>query len=127
MKSIVTITNNGKDASYFESKNFPLTGTPERFLSERINALNFRIRTSDAGYHSDFHVAGDPTLIAILKGTLRVELRNGEAKVFEQGDMFIAEDFLEPEERFIDGTHGHSAQVMGEQPLEALHIKLSSR
>ena len=93
-------------------------------LSEQIDAVNFRLRKSAAGYKSDWHVAGDPTLILIQKGILRITLRNGDYRDFPAGSMFIAEDFLPHETSFDPAKHGHMAEVISDQELEAIHIKL---
>jgi len=95
------------------------------FITPRIDALNFRHRLSKPDYVSDWHVAGDPTLIIIRTGTLRLTLRNGEYKDFSAGDMFIAEDRLQAEEVFDENIHGHRATVIGQKILTAVHIKLS--
>ena len=124
---ITCVQNDGQGYSYFAYKDIVLTGSQERVLSEQIPALNFRLRESPATYKSDFHVAGDSTLLIILAGTLRVELRNGEYHDFRQGDKFIAEDYLDHKTKFDDTKHGHRAKVIGEQTLSALHLKLEKR
>lgn len=95
------------------------------FITPRIDALNFRHRFSEAGYFSDWHVAGDPTLIIIRAGTLRIGLRNGDYRDFSAGDMFIARDCLLAGEVFDQQLHGHTAAVVGEENLLAVHIKLA--
>jgi hypothetical protein len=76
-------------------------------LSDRIPAQNFRLRESMPGYSTDWHLSGDPTLIIIQKGILRISLQNGIYKDFKSGDMFIAADNL-PENIFFDpNIHGH--------------------
>lgn len=96
-------------------------------LTDRINAQNLRLRESDPGYKSDWHVAGDPTLIVVQKGTLRICLRNGEYKDFTSGDLFIAQDYLPDHIKFDSDVHGHCAEVLGNEKFSAVHIKLSSR
>jgi len=122
--TIDSIENDGNKPSYFAKTKISLSGTPERMLSEQQHAENFRLRTSEPGYLSDWHTAGDPTLLIILQGEVEIELRNGEKKRFKQGDMFIARDFL------ADGIErsselGHRARTFGEQALAALHLKLA--
>ena len=124
--TICTVTNDGKSATYFSEKQVALNGNEERQLSDQISALNFRLRTSDAPYASDWHVAGDPTLLIILKGIIEIELRNGTKKQFKAGEMFIAEDFLQTGIIFSD-KHGHSAKIIGEESIQALHLKLNKR
>ncbi len=94
------------------------------FITPRIGAQNFRHRFSKVNYFSDWHVAGDATLIIIRSGTLRIGLRNGESRDFCAGQMFVAKDRLQEGESFNDQVHGHTAAVVGDQDLTAVHIKL---
>lgn len=95
-------------------------------LTGRIDAMNFRLRESAPGYETDWHVAGDPTLIAVQKGTIRITLRDGTQKDFTAGDVFIAKDYLPAGEAFDSARHGHKAAVVGDQPFKAIHIKLDT-
>jgi hypothetical protein len=96
------------------------------FISPRQSAINFRHRVSKPGYFSDWHVAGDPTLIIILSGILRISLRDNRYHDFAVGDVFIAQDKLEDNARFDNNIHGHKGQVIGDKNLIAIHLKLSS-
>lgn len=96
------------------------------FITDRIDALNFRHRASEPGYFSSWHVAGDPTLIIIRSGILRMTLRNGEYRDFKAGDLFIAQDHLQVGEVFDEKYHGHTAELIGDERLLAVHIKLAS-
>ena len=124
---IACVTNDGKGASFFSRRVYSLSGESQRMLSAQIPAVNFRLRTSDTSYSSDWHVAGDPTLLIVLCGTLRIHLRNDETRDFNVGEMFIAEDFLEQTTTFDDKVHGHRASVVGNQPINVLHLKLEKR
>jgi hypothetical protein len=95
-------------------------------LSDRIDALNFRLRESDAGYSSDWHVAGDPTLILIQRGIVRIILRDTSFKDFKSGELFIVKDYLPDTIPFDTTIHGHRAEVIGDEKFCAVHIKLSS-
>lgn len=125
-KNITAVTNKGDGESRFVTEVFTLNGDLSRQLTERIDCQNFRLRSSPVGYQSDWHVAGDPTLLIILSGSLRICLRSGESQRFTAGDLFIARDYLDAEVVFSD-LHGHSAQVEGSEPLSALHVKLATR
>jgi len=125
--SIIRVNNNGAGASFFDAKEVPLSGSPARMLSEQIDAVNFRLRTSEDSYESSWHVAGDPTLLIILSGTIRIELRNGENREFSTGDMFIAADYINADTTFDDSLHGHRADIMGKETFSALHLKLEKR
>lgn len=124
---IPCVVNDGEGSSYFSRTEIELSGDESRQLSEQIKAENFRLRGSGSNYRSDFHVAGDPTLLIILSGQIRLTLRSGEFLDFGAGDMFIAKDYLAQGVEYCDKTHGHMAEVTGEQGLKALHLKLEKR
>ncbi len=126
-KTITSIVNNGEGQSIFSSREIDLNGAQSRLLSDQISALNFRIRESGASYASDWHVAGDPTLLVVLAGIMRIELRNGGMREFAAGDMFVAEDYLPEGVPFDDTLHGHRAEVIGDESLSMIHIKLDKR
>jgi len=124
--TVPTITNDGEGASYFSTREIELNGDAARQLSDQIEAVNFRLRRS-VGYRAEAHVAGDPTLLIVLSGTMRIELPSGEHRDFSKGDMYIAEDYLTPNTAFESGRHGHSARTLGDELYEALHLKLARR
>lgn len=125
MKTITVpvIENPDGAASRFNEESYALEDFNGMFISTRQEALNFRHRTSEPGYTSDWHVAGDPTLILVRQGTLRIGLRDGSYYDFSAGDLFIARDHVQGE--FAPAIHGHTAEVIGHEPLLALHLKLS--
>lgn len=123
---IPSIDNDGCGESRFGFTEIALSGSIDWRLSEQQAALNFRHRRSSSHYRSDWHVAGDPTLLIVLQGKIEIELRNGQVKTFKSGDMFIAQDYLADPNLFTDQT-GHRARVRGKEELHALHIKLSKR
>jgi len=112
--------------SVFINQTYSLDDYSGLFITPRIESANFRHRMSQPGYFSSWHVAGDPTLIIIRAGTLRMTLRDGSYQDFSAGDMFIAKDRLQPDETFDDQRHGHTAELIGDQPLLAVHIKLAN-
>lgn len=121
---VTTITTNENGISVFTETDFEVHQRGGMLLTEQIASKNFRIRKSDVGYETDFHLSGDPTLIIILKGTLKIELQNGEFKTFSAGNSFIAKDNLLENMVFDNKIHGHKASVIGNETLEAIHIKL---
>ncbi len=121
---ITTIDVDADGVSVFGSQQFPTHNRNEMLLTGQIDAVNFRLRQSVSGYKSGWHVAGDPTLIIILKGALRISLRNGEYKDFSSGKMFIAKDRLLDGVTFDDQKHGHRAEVLSDSNLAAAHVKL---
>ncbi len=121
---VTTIDTDADGVSFFGSQEFPTHNRNEMVLTGQIDAVNFRLRQSAPDYQSDWHVAGDPTLIIILKGTLRISLRNGEYRDFSSGKMFIAKDKLPDGVAFDQEKHGHRAEVKSETALSAAHVKL---
>lgn len=121
---ITILTTNENGISVFSEMDFSVQQRGGLFLTEQIGAKNFRIRRSDIGYATDFHLAGDATFIIIQKGSLKIELQNGESKTFSVGDCFIAKDNLPENIEFNNRVHGHKASVVGNESLQAIHIKL---
>lgn len=121
---IPIITTNENGITIFSTIDFSVQQRGGMFLTDQIGAKNFRIRSSAIGYKTDFHLAGDATLIIIQKGSLKIELQNGESQIFKTGDCFIAQDNLPNHIEFNNQIHGHKASVIGEESLQAIHIKL---
>lgn len=121
---VATITTNETGISVFDEVEFDVNQRGGMFLTDQIASKNFRIRKSNLGYETDFHLSGDATFIVILKGTLKIELQNGDYKLFSAGDYFIAKDNLPDNILFDSNIHGHKASVIGDESLEAIHIKL---
>jgi hypothetical protein len=63
--NVPILCNIKTDSSYFMEQQYCLDDYNGLFISSRQEALNFRHRMSEPGYFSDWHVAGDPTLIII--------------------------------------------------------------
>ncbi len=126
LKTIPSIVNDGRGESSWGRHDIALLGDGAWMLSEQQSALNFRLRSSAAGYQSDWHVAGDPTLLLIQTGIIEIELRDGSLKRFSAGEMFVAQDYLEEGIEFTE-LLGHRARVIGQQTLNALHLKLFKR
>ena len=121
---VATITTNETGISVFDEVEFDVNQRGGMFLTDQIASKNFRIRKSNLGYETDFHLSGDATFIVILKGTLKIELQNGDYKLFSTGEYFIAKDNLPENILFESKIHGHKASVIGDESLEAIHIKL---
>ena len=121
---VSTITTNDSGISVFDEIEFDVNQRGGMFLTDQIASKNFRIRKSNVGYETDFHLAGDATFIVILKGSMKIELQNSDYKIFSAGDYFIANDNLPENIIFDSKIHGHKASVIGDESLEAIHIKL---
>lgn len=126
MITIPVLTNDKGGPSYFIDKTYELSDYNGFLITDRINAQNFRHRRSEPGYHSSWHLAGDPTLLIIRQGTLRINLRDGSYRDFSKGDQFIAQDCSHNRET-LTPSQGHQAELIGNTPLLAVHIKLAER
>lgn len=124
---VPTITVSPNFVSIFSKVQFPQHTRGGMILTDRIEAQNLRLRESAPGYQTDWHVAGDPTLIIVQQGTLRISLRSGDYMDFSKGEGFIAEDYLPGEIAFDTAIHGHKAEVLGKETFMAVHIKLGKR
>ena len=124
---IPCISVNEGSQSIFTEVQHQLTSRGDLWISEQQDSVNFRYRKSPNRYESDWHVAGDPTLIIICTGCLQIELRDGTFKQFSAGERFIAADFIPSNTPFDNTQHGHRAKVIGNIELSAIHIKLSKR
>ena len=124
--NIPTITTDSNHQSVFSTTSYEQEQRGGMLLSRRIEARNFRLRLSEPGYETAWHLAGDPTLIIVQNGTLRIELRDGSFREFSSGEQFIAADNLPADIPFDEEKHGHRAQVLGTETLRAVHIKLGS-
>ncbi len=125
--TLPTITVDKDFISIFAEAQFPQHTRGGMILTDRIEAQNLRLRESAPGYQTDWHVAGDPTLIIVQRGSLRLTLQSGEYKDFSAGDAFIARDYLPDHIDFDSGIHGHKAEVLGNEAFMAVHIKLGKQ
>ena len=121
---IPCIATDESGISVFTERVFIQSHRGGMLLTDRIDAQNFRIRSSAPGYTTDWHLAGDSTLIIIQQGVLRVTLQNETHQDFSSGDIFIAADNLPEDIAFNAQKHGHKAAVIGNETLKAIHIKL---
>ncbi len=124
--SFPTITVDEHFVSVFSEEVYPRHVLGGMVLTDRLEAQNLRLRESAPGYQTDWHVAGDPTLIIIQRGVLRITLQSGSYRDFSQGQAFIARDYLPDDIIFDSEIHGHKAEVVGDETLSAIHVKLAS-
>ncbi|MGB0766917.1 MAG: hypothetical protein ACPGYV_04330 [Phycisphaeraceae bacterium] len=94
-------------------------------LSQRFDCGSLRLRESEPGYRTDWHLAGEAVLIVIRQGTLRIETHGDDPRDFHPGDAFVVADALPDDQPFDPTRHGHTAEVVGDQTLKAIHIKLN--
>ena len=118
------LTTDADGRSVWVDTSWPTEPRGEMFLSPRIGCSSLRLRQSKPGYQADWHVAGEAVLIVVQQGTLRIGLHNGETRDFSEGEAFIAADKLPDGQAFDPDHQGHTAKVVSETTLKAIHIKL---
>lgn len=118
------LTSDAEGHSMWTTTEWPTEQRGGMLLSPRIDCSSLRIRQSKPGYAADWHVAGEPVLIIVQQGTLRISLHDGERRDFAAGQAFIAADTLPEGQAFDPQRHGHCAKVVSETTLRAIHIKL---
>ena len=118
------ITDNAGRSVWREIQ-YPIEHRRGMALSPRIETTSMRLRSSQPGYTAEPHLAGEPVLILIQQGTLRIGLPDGSSRDFTTGQAFIAADTLPAHQAFDPSHHGHTAHVIGDTPLIAIHIKLT--
>ena len=123
--TLPALVTDKQGTTIWTQRSWPVEERGGMLLSPRIDCSSLRLRRSNPGYCADWHVAGDPTLIVIRQGRVKLVLRDGSERVFEPGDAFIAADDVPNGQNFDPQRHGHRAEVVGEEPFEAIHIKLT--
>lgn len=121
-----TLITGSDGATVWNKRAWPTEVRGGMVLTPRIDCSSLRLRRSQPDYTADWHVAGDATLIVVQRGVLRIELRDGSTRDFKAGEAFIAADALAEGEAFDPTRHGHRAEVIGDEALEAVHIKLTT-
>lgn len=123
--TLPTLVTSDDGTTIWAPRDWPIEARGGMLLSPRIDCSSLRLRKSEPGYTTDWHVAGDPTLIIVRRGQLRLIMRDGSTRTFGPGDAFIAADDVPDGKAFDAELHGHRAEVVGDETLQAIHIKLS--
>lgn len=123
--TLPTLINGADGRSIWADRHWPIEARGGMLLSPRIDCTSLRLRQSDPGYTADWHVAGDPTLIVVRSGRLRLHLQDASERDFGPGQAFVAADNVPKGQIFDPALHGHRAEVIGDEPFESIHIKLA--
>ena len=124
-RTIPVLLTNEQGRTVWSEHAWPTQSRGGMVLTPRIACASLRLRQSDPGYVTDWHIAGDPTLIVVQAGVLRIVLRDETTRDFSAGDAFIAADALARGVAFDPTRHGHRAEVLGDEAMQAVHIKLT--
>jgi hypothetical protein len=84
-------------------------------LSRRHPASGLIFRYTDGDYDYHWHNAPERQYIVILEGALEIEIGDGSRRLFEAGDIVLAED--------VDGQ-GHVSRAVAGRPRRSLFITI---
>lgn len=102
----------------------PLTeGTPASRLSALMPSGGLQLRSSPVGFRSQWHCTGTPQWVFILKGCMRIGLRDGSHRDFRPGEHFYSDDRLPEGASFDPELHGHWSAQIGDQPLVTAFVR----
>ena len=118
MKGYSKVVVKDDGGSAFEDAEIPLTtqvvaqGTPSMRVGALESSSGVRFLQTD-GFDSERHPAPQEQWVIVLRGTIEVEVSDGERRRFRPGDLLLVAD-----------THGigHATAAIGEPPLEGLFI-----
>ena len=85
-------------------------------LSAQVGAGPIRLNQGPARSFSDFHNAPRRQYVMMLSGQMEIEIGDGSKRVFDPGDVLVAEDLT---------GKGHVTRGIGEQPRVSLAIPLA--
>ena len=85
-------------------------------LSAQVGAGPIRLNQGPARSFSDFHNAPRRQYVMMLSGQMEIEIGDGSKRVFDPGDVLVAEDLT---------GKGHITRGIGEQPRVSLAIPLA--
>ncbi len=93
MFSITRIYADANGDSHFEDISIPLTDAGDiGFLSEKMPASGIVFRKVIPTYDYTFHNAPSRQYIVLLDGAIEIETSLGEKRIFQPGDVLLAED-----------------------------------
>lgn len=116
-KLTVTRIYTGDDnQSHFEELEIELEDAgPVGHLSKTYPATGIIFRETDGDYDFDWHNAPQRQYIIVLEGMLEVTIGDGTKRVFQAGDVVLAED--------TEGQ-GHISQAVDNKPRKSIFITI---
>lgn len=113
----VTRLYTGDDGqSHFEDIDVPIFDHGDiGNLSELIPATGVIFRETSGDYHYEWHNAPRRQYIVMLEGEVDIEVGDGTRRVFQTGDLLLAEDTT---------GQGHLSRAVKGQPRKSLFLTL---
>eukprot|EP00123_Amoebidium_parasiticum_P019809 comp33190_c0_seq1/m.47275 comp33190_c0_seq1/g.47275 ORF comp33190_c0_seq1/g.47275 comp33190_c0_seq1/m.47275 type:complete len:117 (-) comp33190_c0_seq1:116-466(-) len=102
--------------AHFEDVDVPLHDQGDiGFLSTTFKATGVIFRETPGTYHYQWHNAPKRQFVVVLEGKVEVEVGSGEKRLFQTGDVFLAEDTT---------GRGHISRAIDGKPRKSLFITL---
>jgi hypothetical protein len=102
--------------SHFEDIDVPIFDNGDiGKLSETVRAKGVIFRETPAEYYFGWHNAPARQYVVMLSGGVEIEIGDGTKRVFQAGDILLAEDTT---------GHGHISRAVDNKPRRSLFIIL---
>jgi hypothetical protein len=115
MKIVRLFTGNDQK-SHFEDIELKFSGTQAMLTTDSRAATSTVFRCAPAGLVIDRHPAPRRQFLVTLSGAWEIEASSGVTRVFETGDVMLADDTT---------GEGHISRVLGNEPHIFMTVPLS--
>ena len=116
---LMTVTRiyTGEDQkSHFEDIKISLKDNGQiGYLSKHYTATSVIFRETGGDYNFDWHNAPQRQYVIVLEGAVEITVGGGITRVFNSGDIFLAED--------TDGQ-GHISRAINNEPRKSIFITI---
>lgn len=113
---VTRLFEDGNGQSHFEDVDIPLSDTEDiGRLSSVLQATGVIFRKTEGDYDFDWHPAPSRRLIVMLDGSVEITAGDGETRIFNTGDIVLAEDTQ---------GRGHRSRAVDGKPRKSLFILL---
>lgn len=101
--------------SHFEDCVMPVEQSPTGRMSEKMSATGIIFRENDPSYNLDWHPAPARQFVIMLEGLVEIEVGSGEKRLFQPGDILLAEDTT---------GQGHRSRIPDGNPRRSIFVTL---
>jgi len=93
----------------------PVEQSPTGRMSEKMSATGIIFRENDPSYNLDWHPAPARQFVIMLEGLVEIEVGSGEKRLFQPGDILLAEDTT---------GQGHRSRIPDGNPRRSIFVTL---
>ena len=113
---ITRIYADAQGESYFEEIEVEGQISERGFLGGPFDVKHLILRETPGSSVQDWHVAPYKVYVVLLTGTVEVEVSSGEVRLFEAGDVLLAEDTF---------GKGHKTTTLSQGTRKSLFITVN--